>query len=768
MSTNHAITHDEEVNRMEQLRCAAMSAFQWLDSHERLRVALNSRSRPPKLFSLTPGTIVYFHKPPGQHRRLQDNATGQQGPAVVAATEGIDKAWVRYKGSVIRVALENVRLATPEETLDTKYICDVLSDMQQELTGAVRPSGYEELTEESVSPEPEAIVASPPIGHDMPAPAVGDMPSETSVTPEPVGSTNPARDDTHASVAEPTGPVPSNVLPEAEQSPEMLQQLERSRQAADRLDGYRPPPKKPAIDPTHDPSLPSTMPTSSTEGIAQNQLRPEDARVKHKVEFFEGGAQAHVWDTIRERLADWGDLQDSTLKRARLDSDIRAAFDSLDQGHAMLKRERKRDLQEAGDIEKSGKLSKKDILGPSSLEGRMSTSSETAAFEVMCEAGVVPWAPEWAHACWTLEVAIHQTSQQDQEDRVRQEAKLREARFALLEQGFDEELKNKELETCRLERGHSNGPPPGARNEIYVKDMTAAEVRLTIPALVKALAIHFDHEAIRAVPMGRIVPKERVIRSRMVIVNKKQLLNGFEPKGRLCVGGHRDPDLGKYDAASPTALSVVHALLLCIATTLGWKVAIADVTAAFLQGLELPRTDPLFVQIPSGCPPEIAEYLKWRLGPDNRSDIFEATKGIFGLSESPRLWYLKFRETLKDIGFSESKLVPCLFMKHNSRGELIGLVTLHVDDALLAGSHEVEEDWKTLQTRLKFGSWTDLKEGGKFLGRVMRQSDDRHTVTVDMNLYCQALNEIEFRRCTSLPRAGFAVESIGRTAGLAC
>ena len=276
--------------------------------------------------------------------------------------------------------------------------------------------------------------------------------------------------------------------------------------------------------------------------------------------------------------------------------------------------------------------------------------------------------------------------------------------------------------------------------------MTAAEVRLTIPALVKALAIHFDHEAIRAVPMGRIVPKERVIRSRMVIVNKKQLLNGFEPKGRLCVGGHRDPELGKYDAASPTALSVVHALLLCIATTLGWTmtIVIADVTAAFLQGLELPRTDPLFVQIPSGCPPEIAEYLKWRLGPDNRSDIFEATKGIFGLSESPRLWYLKFRETLKDIGFSESKLVPCLFLKHNSRGELIGLVTLHVDDALLAGSPEVAEDWKTLQTRLKFGSWTDLKEGGKFLGRVMRQSDDRHTVTVDMNLCCQALNEIEF------------------------
>ena len=146
-STNAAITTDEEINRMERIRCAAISAFHWLDSHERLRVALNSRSKPPKLVALTPGTQVYFHKPPGQHRRLQDNATGQQGPAIVAATEGVDKVWLRYKGTVVRVALENIRLATPEESLDTQYLTDVLTEMQQELSGERRTTGYEELTD---------------------------------------------------------------------------------------------------------------------------------------------------------------------------------------------------------------------------------------------------------------------------------------------------------------------------------------------------------------------------------------------------------------------------------------------------------------------------------------------------------------------------------------------------------------------------------------------------------------------------------------------
>ena len=746
MSSNYSITHDEEVNRMEQLRCSAVSAFQWLDSHERLRVALNARSRPPKLVALTPGTIVYFHKPPGQHRRLQDNATGQQGPAIVAATEGTDKVWVRYKGTVVRVALENIRLATPEETLDTRYISDVLNDMQQELTGANRSSGYEDMTESqaatpSQATPQEAIVATQPVS--SPGPIDNHKEGETAVMNQPDDPAPVAQDVTHApDNAEPSvPPVPSNVLPEADQTEEVLRQLELSRQAADRLDGYRPVKSTSRTHETPDPSISTssnTLPIEIPVGL-------EDARVKHKVEYFEGGAQAHVWDAIQGRLGKaTTEANDSALKRARLDADLRMASQLIPQSFYILKKERKRDVLEPPGAEPVTKLSRRDFSGAPPFRAVESFEFGACVSDFgVCEAGVVPWAPAWAQACWALEVAVCETSQTNQEDRIKLEARVREERFALLEQGFDEELKNKELETCRLERGHENGPPPGPKNEIYVRDMTAAEVRLTIPALVKALTIHFDHEAIRPVPLGQIVPKERVIRSRMVIVNKKQLVQGFEPKGRLCVGGHRDPDLGKYDAASPTALSLAHALLLCIATTLRWSVSIADVTAAFLQGLSLPRSDPLYVQAPSGCPPEVLEYLRWRLGPDNRSDVFEATKGIFGLSESPRLRYLRFKETLAEIAFHESQLVPYLFMKHNDQGQLIGLITLHVDDALLAGGPEVEADWKTLQSRLKFGSWTDLKEGGKFLGRVMKQSEDRETITVDMNIYCQNLSEID-------------------------
>lgn len=96
ISTNACLSQEDELNPMEQLRCASISVFQWLDSHAG---SLNARSRPPNLVSLAPGTQVYFHKLQGLHRRLQDNATGQHGPAIVAATEGVDKVWVRYRAS---------------------------------------------------------------------------------------------------------------------------------------------------------------------------------------------------------------------------------------------------------------------------------------------------------------------------------------------------------------------------------------------------------------------------------------------------------------------------------------------------------------------------------------------------------------------------------------------------------------------------------------------------------------------------------------------
>ena len=51
--------------------------------------------------------------------------------------------------------------------------------------------------------------------------------------------------------------------------------------------------------------------------------------------------------------------------------------------------------------------------------------------------------------------------------------------------------------------------------------MTPSEQDPTEVALAQALAIHFGHEAVRGVSKDQMVPPDRVLNSRYVIVNKK-------------------------------------------------------------------------------------------------------------------------------------------------------------------------------------------------------------------------------------------------------
>ena len=53
--------------------------------------------------------------------------------------------------------------------------------------------------------------------------------------------------------------------------------------------------------------------------------------------------------------------------------------------------------------------------------------------------------------------------------------------------------------------------------------MTPTEQRLTVPALIKALDIHFQYAAVEPVKLDQIVAKDTTLQSRFVIVNKKWL-----------------------------------------------------------------------------------------------------------------------------------------------------------------------------------------------------------------------------------------------------
>ena len=68
--------------------------------------------------------------------------------------------------------------------------------------------------------------------------------------------------------------------------------------------------------------------------------------------------------------------------------------------------------------------------------------------------------------------------------------------------------------------------------------------------------------------------------------------------------------------------------------------------------------------------------------------IIELLKGVFGLSESPRLWWLRFRQCVLAAGFIELKYAKAAFVLYEDDGTICGLLAVHVDDGVWAGKGE--------------------------------------------------------------------------------
>ncbi len=76
-----------------------------------------------------------------------------------------------------------------------------------------------------------------------------------------------------------------------------------------------------------------------------------------------------------------------------------------------------------------------------------------------------------------------------------------------------------------------------------------------------------------------------------------------------------------------------------------------DVVTAFLNGqLE----EEIYMEQPHGYVQPGKEHLVCKL-----------QRSLYGLNQSPRCWNTALRDSLKQIGFSQSKVDPCAFIKKN-------------------------------------------------------------------------------------------------------
>ena len=142
------------------------------------------------------------------------------------------------------------------------------------------------------------------------------------------------------------------------------------------------------------------------------------------------------------------------------------------------------------------------------------------------------------------------------------------------------------------------------------------------------------------------IEPERILRSRFAYKDKHHARRkteeglGPKPRARWCVAGQSDPDFGAYDmvtdAATAGRQSVLLALLLSLARR--WSHSTVHIKAAFLNGIPAPRQ--LFFHQPKRGIPTL-----------EKGQLVEIVKGVFGLSTSPKLWWMKLSGELLKLNF---------------------------------------------------------------------------------------------------------------------
>ena len=183
-----------------------------------------------------------------------------------------------------------------------------------------------------------------------------------------------------------------------------------------------------------------------------------------------------------------------------------------------------------------------------------------------------------------------------------------------------------------------------------------------------------------------------------------------------------------------------------------------------MQGKALPRTEKVYVRVPHGYPPEVLDYLVSELGGGVHGDVVELTKAGFGLLESPRLWYLEYKDTIEEIGLKELTLVPGLFRAFHENGRLRAMASIHVDDTRYAGDNTSQALWDLLHHCLKFGKMRKATDGWqKFCGRWERQDPDGFGVQISMQEYIRTIPAVKGRSSNAGPEGTTASTVTGGT-----
>tara|TARA_R110002050_G_scaffold285337_2_gene434960 strand:+ start:441 stop:3074 length:2634 start_codon:yes stop_codon:yes gene_type:complete len=205
-------------------------------------------------------------------------------------------------------------------------------------------------------------------------------------------------------------------------------------------------------------------------------------------------------------------------------------------------------------------------------------------------------------------------------------------------------------------------------------------------------------------------------------------------KARLVAKGFTQTEGVDYDETySPVLQTSSRRFIYALSAAAGMKSVQADVETAFLQS-EMDKV--VFLEPPPGLDVPAGNVLLLR-------------KAIYGLKQSPLLWFCTARKFFLELGFGQCVSDPCLFMLQNTLGSLI--LSIYVDDITLTSFSDELIQWVLAATKRRFPI-RDVKPLSWLVGLRI---ESREGVTyVSQSSYIESLlnrYDVDRRKISSTP-----------------
>ena len=163
-----------------------------------------------------------------------------------------------------------------------------------------------------------------------------------------------------------------------------------------------------------------------------------------------------------------------------------------------------------------------------------------------------------------------------------------------------------------------------------------------------------------------------------------------------------------WDTYAPVVTWQTVRLFLILSLLLGWQSRQLDFVMAYPQA---PAVMLLYMRLPQG-------YQRCRM--TRKTHALKLICNVYGQKQAGRVWNKFMDKGMKDIGFTPSKLDPCLYY----RGSVLFLV--YIDDCIVFGpnAQDIDQVVTDLQSCPQQFTVDDQADVGDFLGiQIKRQAD---------------------------------------------